>query len=119
MPSNVLRFEYRTSKGSAFIQNSTFEGILPNLERRYRETSSDAVRRWIGALMNPAPCPACKGQRLKPASLAVRVGGRNIATWTALPVREARQALAALSFEGSRATIAGPIVKEIAARLGF
>ena len=114
-----VRFEYRTSKGSAFIQNSTFEGILPNLERRYRETSSDAVRRSIGAMMNPAACPACKGQRLKPASLAVRLGGRNIAAWTALPVEEARRALAALSFEGARATIAAPIVKEVAARLSF
>ena len=114
-----VRFEYRTSKGSAFIQNSTFEGILPNLERRYRETSSEAVRRWIGGLMIPAACPSCRGQRLKPASLAVRLGGRNIAAWTALPVREARGALAELSFEGARAAIASPIVKEIGARLGF
>ena len=114
-----LRFEYRTTKGSAFIHHSAFEGILPNLERRYRDTSSEAVRRWIGALMNPAPCPACKGQRLKPASLAVRLGGRNIAAWTAQPVRDARRALEELAFEGARGTIAAPIVKELRARLGF
>src|SRR5439155_3035793 len=87
--------------------------------RRYRETTSDQVRQWIGSMMNPTPCPECRGQRLKPASLAVRLDGRNIAEWTSDSVAAARRAVARLDFEGARATIAAPIVKEIEGRLGF
>src|SRR6266496_2887225 len=114
-----VRFEFRTSKGSAFIQRSTWEGVLPNLARRHRETSSEAVRRKIHALMNPTPCPACGGRRLKPGSLAVRIDGHDIAWWTALPVAGARAALAALRFEGSRDTVARPVLKELVSRLSF
>jgi excinuclease ABC subunit A len=114
-----VRFEYRTSKGSAFIQHAAYEGILPSLKRRYRETSSEGVRRWIGSLMMQSPCAACGGMRLRPASLAVRLAGRRISDWTAMPVRGARQALNELSFAGSQAVIAEPIVKEIGSRLGF
>ncbi|MGH7742894.1 MAG: excinuclease ABC subunit UvrA, partial [Candidatus Eiseniibacteriota bacterium] len=114
-----VRFEYRTSKGSAFIQHSAYEGILPSLKRRYRETSSEAVRRWIGSLMVQSPCAACGGRRLRPASLAVRLAGRRISDWTSMPVRDARLALDTLRFEGARSLIAAPIVKEIASRLGF
>jgi len=115
----TLRFEYRTSKGSAFIQHSAYEGVIPSLERRYRATSSEAVRRNIHALMNPTPCPDCGGRRLKPESLAVRLEGRDIAQWTAMPVSAARAAVSGLDFSGARATIAGPILKEIASRLRF
>src|SRR5439155_2495101 len=87
--------------------------------RRYRETTSDQVRQWIGSMMNPTPCPECRGQRLKPASLAVRLDGRNVAEWTSDSVAAARRAVARLDFEGARATIAAPIVKEIEGRLGF
>jgi excinuclease ABC subunit A len=114
-----VRFEYRTSKGSAFIQHAAYEGVIPSLERRYRATASEAVRRNIHALMNPTPCPDCGGRRLKPESLAVRLEGRDIAQWTAMPVSAARAAVSALDFSGARATIAGPILKEIASRLGF
>ncbi len=114
-----LRFEYRTKKGSSFVQKSAFEGVIPNLERRFRSTSSESVRRGIAALMEPRPCPACSGERLRPESRAVRLGGRGIAGWTALPVAEARAAVARLAFEGPRATIAEPILREIASRLGF
>jgi excinuclease ABC subunit A len=114
-----VRFEYRTSKGSAFIHNAKWEGVVPNLERRYRQTTSEGVRRWIASLMIPTPCVACGGRRLKPASLAVLLGGRDIAAWTAQSVHAARGALAELSFDGSRAKIAEPIVKEVASRLGF
>ena len=113
-----VRFEFRTTKGSAFVHAAAFEGVIPNLERRYRETSSEGVRRWIGALMmHDAACPDCTGRRLKPESLAVRIGGRNIARVDrrcrcATP----REALGALRFEGAQATIAAPIVKEIGSR---
>jgi excinuclease ABC subunit A len=113
-----VRFEYR-SKRASFVHHSAYEGVIRNLERRYRQTGSEQVRRWIGSLMNPVPCPACRGQRLKPESLAVRVDGRNIAAWTALSVAGARAAAAALAFDGAARSIAEPILKEIRGRLGF
>ncbi len=114
-----LRFEFRTRKGSSFVHRSRFEGVIPSLERRYRETGSESVRRWIGSLMHPTPCPACGGRRLRPESLAVRIEGRNISDWTALGVEAGRRAVEALAFEGARATIARPILKELSSRLGF
>jgi excinuclease ABC subunit A len=114
-----LRFEFRTAKGSAFVHRSRFEGVIPSLERRFRQTGSEAVRRQIGSLMNPAPCPACDGRRLKPSSLAVRIDGRSIADWAASSVETARGDVAALAFEGARATVARPILKELVSRLGF
>src|SRR5262249_31176752 len=77
-----VRFEFRTKKGSAFIHKSRFEGVIPNLERRYRDSASESVRRWIGSLLHSTPCPGCGGERLKPESLAVKVAGRNISDWT-------------------------------------
>ena len=114
-----VRFEYRMRKGSSWVHTGTFEGIIPNLERRYRETSSEHVRRWIHSLMNPRPCPACGGRRLKPESLAVRLEGRSIAEWAAMSVEAARAALGALRFAGAQRTISGPILKELSGRLGF
>jgi excinuclease ABC subunit A len=114
-----IRFEYRTQKGSSFVHRGTFEGVIPNLERRYRETSSEAVRAKIGSLMNPTPCPDCGGARLRPESLAVQVEGESIARWAALSVSAARARVGALAFAGSQALIAAPILKELRSRLGF
>jgi excinuclease ABC subunit A len=114
-----IRFEYRTQKGSSFVHRGTFEGVINNLERRYRETGSEAVREKIGSLMNPTPCPACGGARLRPESLAVRVDGMSIAEWAALSVREARGRSQALRFRDAQALIAEPILKELRSRLGF
>jgi excinuclease ABC subunit A len=114
-----VRFEFRTKKGSAFIHKSTYEGVIPGLERRFKETSSEPVRRWIGSLMNPTPCPECKGARLRKESLAVRIDERNLGEWSALSVAVARTGLAELAFEGPRQTIASPIMKELLSRLGF
>jgi excinuclease ABC subunit A len=114
-----VRFEFRMSKGGSWVHKSRYEGVIPNLERRYRQTGSEKVRRWIASLMNPTPCPDCAGARLRPESLAVRLDGRSIAQWSALSVESARAAVGALAFEGSRAAIARPIVKELASRLGF
>jgi excinuclease ABC subunit A len=114
-----LKFEFKTKKGSSFVQRSTYAGVIPNLERRYRTTTSESARRTIAALMNPTPCPECKGARLKPESLAVRVDGSNIAEWTALSVSAAGRRAAGVDFRGAQATIAEPIVKEIEGRLRF
>jgi excinuclease ABC subunit A len=114
-----VRFEFRTKKGSAFIHRSKWRGVIPDLERRYGQSSSEAVRRSISALMHPTPCPDCKGARLQPASLAVTVDGRHIAQWTALSVTAARAAAGALGFTGGSRMITAPILKELASRLGF
>ncbi len=114
-----IRFEYRTQKGSSFVHRGTFEGVIPNLERRFRETGSERVRERIGSLMNPTACPDCGGARLRPESLAVRISGLHIAQWAALSVKEARFHVEALSFGGSQSLIAAPILKELRSRLGF
>ncbi len=114
-----VRFEFRTKKGSAFIHKSRFEGVIPNLERRYRDSTSESVRRWISSLLHSTPCPGCGGKRLKPESLAVRIAGRNISDWTALSVETARKETGALRFEGASAMVARPILKELTSRLGF
>ncbi len=114
-----VRFEFRTKKGSAFIHKSAYEGVIPSLTRRYRETGSEQVRRWIGSLMNLTPCPECNGARLRKESLAVRIAERSIGDWSALAVAAAREELAALRFDGTRETIAAPIMKELLGRLGF
>ncbi len=117
--SETIRFEYRTRKGSSFIHHGTFEGVINNLERRYRETASEPVREKIGSLMNPTPCPACGGARLRPESLAVKVDGLDISRWCALAVSDARERAGRLRFAGSQALIAAPILKELGGRLGF
>ncbi len=114
-----VKFEYKTQKGSVFAHQARWKGVIPDLERRYRSTSSDGVRRAIGALMNPTPCPDCHGMRLKPATLAVKVDGRSIGEWCAQSVSAARAASEALRYTGGQQTIAAPIVKEVRARLGF
>jgi excinuclease ABC subunit A len=115
----TVKYEFRMKKGSVWEHEGKWKGVIPELERRYRSTSSEAVRRSIGALMNPTPCPDCKGMRLKPATLAVRVEGRNIGEWCAQSVSAARAAAEGLRYTGGQAQVAAPIVKEIRARLGF
>ncbi len=114
-----VRFEYRMKKGSVWAHTGKYEGVVPSLERRWRETTSEHVRRSIASLMSATPCDACGGRRLKPTSLAVRIEGRDISQWTALPVSRARAELGALAFRGAQATITAPILKEIVGRLSF
>ncbi|MBK7368407.1 MAG: excinuclease ABC subunit UvrA [Candidatus Eisenbacteria bacterium] len=114
-----VRFEFRTKKGTAFIHRSKWRGVVPDLERRYRSTGSEAVRRQIAEHMNPMKCPDCGGRRLQPATLAVTVDGRNISEWTELSVAAARRASEGLKFEGGQKLITAPILKEIVSRLGF
>ena len=97
------------------------EGVIPNLERRYRETDSDAVRAVIERYMSSYSCPACKGERLKPESLAVTVKDKNIMDITALPVAQALDWVEELSSQitSRELAIANQIIKEIQSRLGF
>ncbi|HUX47963.1 MAG TPA: excinuclease ABC subunit UvrA [Dehalococcoidia bacterium] len=100
---------------------ANFEGVIPYLERRYKETDSDSVRADIERYMSSNPCPACQGKRLKPESLAVTIVGKNIMDVTVLPVTEALNWVEQLGdkISSRELTIARQIIKEIHARLGF
>lgn len=96
-----------------------FEGVLPSLERRYRETDSEILREEIEKYMVSKPCRGCQGKRLKPESLAVRIGERNIIETTQLSVRDSLNYFRRLKLESRQKTIAGPILKEVISRLEF
>ena len=114
----ALQLKYEKADGHGVIRRE-FEGIVPNLERRYRETQSPAMRAEIEACMAETPCPACGGQRLKKTALAVTVGGKNIAELTALSVMAAAEFLNRLNMTRKEQLIAEQIVKEIRSRLDF
>ena len=115
----LATYEDRYGRMRQYYTN--FEGVIPYLERRYRETDSDSVRAYIEHYMASNPCPACQGKRLKPESLAVTIVDKNIMDVTALPVTEALNWVEQLSDKISprEVTIARQIIKEIHARLGF
>ena len=113
-----LQLKYERSEGYGVIRRE-FEGIIPNLERRYRETQSPAMRADIEECMSETPCPACGGMRLKKTALAVTVGGMNIADFCKLSVFKALEFIEAMELSEKEQMIAERIVKEIKARLGF
>jgi excinuclease ABC subunit A len=96
-----------------------FEGVIPNLDRRYRETDSAYIREEIEEYMTLQPCPACKGDRLKPESLAVKVGGLSIAETARLSIQAADRFFRDLALTEKETHIAQRILKEIRERLGF
>ena len=101
------------------IYHSTFEGVVNNLERRFRETTSDYTKREIEGYMSESVCPTCKGARLKPEALAVTVGGKNIDELCNLSVTEHLEFIDTFNVTGQNEKIARPIVKEIKERLAF
>ena len=107
----------REFAGGRFL--SEFEGIINNLERRYKESTSDWSKGEIEGYMSRIPCPVCNGRRLKPESLAVTVGDKNIAEFSDLSVRESLRFIDGLSFTPSQQIIAQQIVHELNARLSF
>ncbi|MDR7544393.1 MAG: excinuclease ABC subunit UvrA [Armatimonadota bacterium] len=114
-----IRIRYHNKWGVLRSYDSTFEGVVPQLMRRYQETDSEYVREEIEQYMTSAACPDCRGTRLKPESLSVRVGGLNIAELTALTVRGALEFFDRLTLSERDQRIAHQILKEIKARLGF
>ena len=96
-----------------------FEGIIPQLERRMHETTSEEMRRYYLLYISDKPCPACNGSKLKPASLAVKIAGKNISEITAMSIREAYNFFNKLQLKGNEKIIAEEILKEIKNRLGF
>ena len=113
-----LQLHYEKNEGYGVIQRE-FEGIVNNLDRRYRETQSPAMRADIEECMAEIPCPDCAGRRLKKSALAVTVGGLSIAEFSDLSVIKALAFMDSLELTGNQAIIAERIIKEIKARLGF
>ena len=113
-----LQLHYEKNEGYGVIKRE-FEGIVNNLQRRYRETQSPSMRDDIEECMSEVPCPDCRGRRLKKTALAVTVGGMNIAEFTELSVVQALQFVDSLQLSEKEELIARQILKEIRARLGF
>ena len=105
--------------GTEEDEDHEFEGVIPNLERRFQETKSEYVKEEILKYMGVSPCPSCDGRRLKPESLSVLVGGKNIAALSALSVKTGLQFFEKLSLNEKELIISQEIVKEIRARLDF
>ena len=113
-----LTLHYDTNRGSGVLRRP-FEGIVCNLERRYQETQSDAMRASLEDCMAETACPDCHGARLRPVVLAVTVGGLNISEFTALPITEELAFLDRLTLSEKDAQIADSILREVRSRLHF
>ena len=113
-----LKLYYERANGRGTLEQA-FEGIVPSLERRYRETQSDAMRKELEECMSSSPCPECGGRRLSPISRAVTVGGIRIMDYCDLPVTKALEFMESLTLPPTETMIAQPILREIKARLGF
>ena len=113
-----LHIEYKKEYGSGTF-DTPFEGVIPNISRRYRETQSDWSKQELEAYMRYTPCPVCRGKRLRPESLAVTVGGLSIADLSDMSIIKAREFISGLKLSASEQIIAAQIIKELNARLGF
>lgn len=111
--------KYRVELGNGRHYDSTYEGVIPNLERRHKETDSEFMRKDIERFMRERQCHACKGDRLKPSVLAVTVHGFNIMELARLSVAQSLELIATLKLRDDEMTIAAPIIKEVSERLGF
>ena len=125
--NRTVTMRHETQLGKTYEYETSFEGVIPNLERRFKETTSDYIRTEIERYMTTHPCPACQGQRLKPESLAVTVAGENIAGVSAMSIEQATAWLDSLGGGGGgkpllnerELLIARQILKEIGTRIGF
>ena len=114
-----IEFFYANSRGMQIKKLHRFEGVLPNLERRYRETESSAVREELSKFLNSQDCPDCEGTRLNRAARHVFVAERSLPEITSLSVGHAREFFDNMKLDGWRGTVADKIVKEISERVGF
>jgi excinuclease ABC subunit A len=115
----AIKFKYLAEKGGMETRAHPFEGIVHNLERRYKETDSAMVREELAKYLNSQPCPDCGGTRLRLEARNVHVAGRPIFEISAMPLKQALSLFSDLHFEGQKQAIAERIVKEIASRLQF
>ncbi len=119
-----IPIKYKSAKGHEFTFARDYEGVVGNLERRYRETNSEYIRERITEFMSDKPCPTCKGQRLRPEAIAVTVSGANIIEVTSWPILRTLEWVGSLSGSKSALTkrqqaVAERVIKEIKSRLGF
>lgn len=113
-----IRVKYERDNGSGSFKTA-FEGIVSNMERRYKDTQSQGVKEDIETYMGKSPCPGCKGTRLKPEVIAVKVGDMNIHQITELSIREALGFIGSIELSEKHMMIASQIIKEVQARLSF
>jgi excinuclease ABC subunit A len=114
-----IPFRYLSESGRSTIREHTFEGVVPNLERRYRETDSVVVREELGKYRNTKVCPDCQGTRLRSDARHVKVAGHTLPQLAGLPLRACKAIFDGMELDGARAAIAARIMREVAARLGF
>ena len=114
-----IAFEYPDERGKIVTRIHKFEGVLPNLERRYKETESVAVREELAKYLSDKPCPDCCGDRLNRSARHVFVGGSSLPSVVAKSVRDAEAHFQQLKLPGHKGEIADKILKEISSRLGF
>ena len=115
----VITFTYLSDRVGSYTRSHPFEGVIPNMERRYRETESNVVREELAKFRGSKPCPDCEGTRLNVSARNVFVGDTNLSSITSLPVSRALVELSALQLPGQRAEIADKILDEIGQRLQF
>ena len=113
-----VKVHYKGQRGEG-IYDVDFEGLIQNMNRKYRETFSDTMKAEYETYMRITPCPACKGMRLKPEALAVTVGDINISTATDMSIVKYKEFLSSLNLTPMQETIGAPILKEIKARVSF
>ncbi|QUL54494.1 excinuclease ABC subunit UvrA [Paenibacillus tritici] len=117
--SEKIRFRYENDFGQRKDALVAFEGIIPNLERRYRDTASEGIREFIEGFMSAKPCHSCKGKRLKKEILAVTINGQNVSDVTDLSIGDCLDFFGDLKLSEKETAIANLILKEISSRLGF
>jgi excinuclease ABC subunit A len=114
-----IEFNYINDRGDVYRRKHTFEGVLNNMERRYRDTESNSVREDLVRFLSTQPCPDCEGTRLRTEARHVFIDNRNLPSITELPIAEALGYYQKLKFSGRKAGIADKILKELRERLGF
>ncbi len=114
-----IAFRYPAERGRSSVKEHAFEGVVPSLERRYRETDSAVVREELAKYRNTRACPACEGTRLRREARHVRIAGHSLHEVSAWPLRDAFAFFESLALPGARAVVAEKIVREISIRLGF
>ena len=113
-----MKVRYKGQRGEG-VYDVAFEGLVKNVERRYKETGSDAIKQEYETFMRITPCPSCKGQRLKPEALAVTVGDKNIYEVTSLSIIALQNFMNDLELTPTQQMIGEQVLKEIRARVGF
>ena len=119
MAIEEIQFRYVNDRGDEYTRGHAFEGIIPNMERRYRETDSQMVRENLSKFLSTQNCPECDGARLNADARSVTINRKSLTDITSQSVNDAFDYFSGLELQGQRAQIAEKILKEIQARLGF